>query len=94
MEGSAIFVICDGSIVTGLYFVVFFLSFLITSYMYKNGTTVVYGGYNRISVAENIAAVLQLQDRNFMRKFSHNETDAERTLRVRPAPRSRLKTSA
>jgi hypothetical protein len=75
--------------VTGLYFVVFFLSFLITPFIvlmtlkrdssksvgkwdiYKNGTTVVYGGSNKISTAKNIAAVLHMQDRDLTRKFSN-----------------------
>ena len=39
--------------------------------IYKNGTTMVYGGGNKISIAENIAAVLQLQDRDLTRKFSN-----------------------
>jgi hypothetical protein len=44
--------------------------------MYKNGTRVMYGGYDKISVAENIAAVLQLQDRFHAEVFSY-EIDAE-----------------
>jgi hypothetical protein len=50
--------------------------------MYKNGTTVVYGGYDKISVAENIAAVLQLQDRDFTRKFSHTKLMPNHTIVV------------
>jgi hypothetical protein len=33
---------------------------------YKNGITMEYGGNNKVSIAENIAAVLQLQDRSHM----------------------------
>ena len=32
--------------------------------IYKNGTTVVYGGSNKISIARNIATVLHMQDRH------------------------------
>jgi hypothetical protein len=41
--------------------------------IYKSETTVVYGRNNEISIAENIAAILQLQDRELTRKFSNTK---------------------
>ena len=39
--------------------------------IYKNGTTVVNGGSNKISIAKNIAAVLHMQDRDLTQEFSN-----------------------
>ena len=36
--------------------------------LYKNAITMVYRGNNKISTAENIASVLQLQDKDLMWK--------------------------
>ena len=53
--------------------------------IYKNGTTVVNGGSNKISIAKNIAAVLHMQDRDLTPKFSNAKSvpDALLTDNVR-----------
>ena len=51
-------------------------------YMCKNGTTVVYGGYNKICRRKHCRCLAAARQRFHAEVFSY-EIDAERTLRLR-----------